>query len=151
MATGSATYDAHDHKPGFFRRWFLSTNHKDIGTLYLLFSLLMFLIGGAMAMIIRLELFEPGIVACDGEATLIAGVRGPGHLVRHQGVVPATERHQLVVIPRLGDRAFLEQRQSLFVVLRRLGIGVPRTRESRSRPHRASYRRRSVVDRSPAQ
>ena len=42
-------------------RWVKTTNHKDIGTLYLWFSFLMLLIGGAMAMVIRAELFQPGL------------------------------------------------------------------------------------------
>ncbi|GAB3023621.1 MULTISPECIES: cytochrome c oxidase subunit I [Oleiagrimonas] len=53
--------DHHEAPSGFFRRWFMSTNHKDIGTLYLIFALLMFFIGGSMAMLIRAELFEPGL------------------------------------------------------------------------------------------
>ena len=42
-------------------RWITTTNHKDIGSLYLWFSLLMFFIGGFMALIIRAELFQPGL------------------------------------------------------------------------------------------
>ena len=42
-------------------RWLLTTNHKDIDTLYLWFSFLMLLIGGTMALVIRTELFEPGL------------------------------------------------------------------------------------------
>ena len=62
MATHSATHDDHDHKPqGFLDRWLFTTNHKDIGTLYLVWSLTMFLVGGAMAMVIRAELFQPGL------------------------------------------------------------------------------------------
>ena len=59
-------HDHHDDHHGapknFFVRWCMSTNHKDIGTLYLVFSLLMFFIGGSFAMVIRAELFKPGVL-----------------------------------------------------------------------------------------
>ena len=42
-------------------RWLFATNHKDIGTMYLWFSFAMFLMGGFFAMVIRAELWEPGM------------------------------------------------------------------------------------------
>ncbi|QWF70416.1 cytochrome c oxidase subunit I [Methylomonas paludis] len=60
----------HDHDHGHgpekgILRWIITTNHKDIGTLYLLFALVMFFVGGSMALVIRAELFEPGLQFVD--------------------------------------------------------------------------------------
>jgi len=51
----------HDEHPTGITRYLFTTNHKDIGTLYLMFSLVMFFVGGTMALVIRAELFEPGL------------------------------------------------------------------------------------------
>lgn len=53
-------HDHHGPAKGLMR-WVFTTNHKDIGTLYLWFSFTMFLVGGCMAMVIRAELFQPGL------------------------------------------------------------------------------------------
>jgi cytochrome c oxidase subunit I len=62
MSTATTHDEHHDHgAPSGLMRWVKTTNHKDIGTLYLWFSFTMLLIGGAMAMVIRAELFQPGL------------------------------------------------------------------------------------------
>ncbi|WP_029007561.1 cytochrome c oxidase subunit I [Azospirillum halopraeferens] len=60
--------DHHDHTPGFVQRWFFSTNHKDIGTLYMIFAVVAALIGIGFSAIMRAELHSPGLqVVEDGQ------------------------------------------------------------------------------------
>jgi len=60
MADAHATHDHHEEHPTGWRRYVYSTNHKDIGTMYLIFAIVAGIIGGAMSIVFRMELSEPG-------------------------------------------------------------------------------------------
>ena len=63
-----ATHDHghHESRSGFMK-YVTTTNHKDIGSMYLWFSFVMFLVGGVMALTIRAELFQPGLQLVNPE------------------------------------------------------------------------------------
>ncbi len=115
MATAEAGHHEH-HQPGGIMRWIMTTNHKDIGTLYLVFSLAMFLVGGAMAMIIRAELFVPGLQVVNPHffnqmttvhaLVMVFGAIMPGFVGFANWMVPMMIGAPDMALPRLNNWSF---------------------------------------------
>jgi len=111
------SHDEHhaDHPTGL-RRWLFTTNHKEIGTLYLVFSLLMFIVGGAMAMIIRAELFVPGLQLVNPEffnqmttmhaLVMIFGAVMPAFVGLANWMVPLMIGAPDMALPRMNNWSF---------------------------------------------
>ena len=118
MSTATATHDEHhDHGPAKgLMRWVTTTNHKDIGTLYLLFALVMFFIGGAMAMVIRAELFQPGMQVVDPQffnsmttvhaLVMIFGAVMPAFVGLGNWMIPLMVGAPDMALPRMNNWSF---------------------------------------------
>ncbi|HYI49061.1 MAG TPA: cytochrome c oxidase subunit I [Allosphingosinicella sp.] len=73
MAT-AVIHEPHATHPTGWRRYVYSTNHKDIGTMYLIFAIIAGVIGGSLSIAMRIELHEPGIQIFHGLAQMVYGV-----------------------------------------------------------------------------
>src|SRR5215471_16202285 len=107
----------HDHGPEKgWRRWLFATNHKDIGTMYLVFSLIMFFIGGTMAMLIRAELFKPGLQLVEPQVfnmlttmhalIMIFGAVMPAFVGLANWMVPLQVGATDMALPRMNNLSF---------------------------------------------
>jgi cytochrome c oxidase subunit I len=80
---------AHDHTPSGIMRWLNSTNHKDIGTMYLLFAIVAGVIGGFLSVVMRMELQEPGLQYFANGHAFNVFVTGHGLIMVFFMVMPA--------------------------------------------------------------
>jgi cytochrome c oxidase subunit I len=89
MAYGAQAEAAHDHYPHGWRRWVYSTNHKDIGTMYLTFAIVGGVIGGVLSMGIRTELMSPGLQIFGNPEVYNAFVSAHGLIMIFFALMPA--------------------------------------------------------------
>ncbi|MGI9569389.1 MAG: cbb3-type cytochrome c oxidase subunit I, partial [Desulfobulbia bacterium] len=89
MAYGAKAGDHDDHTPTGIKRWLYSTNHKDIGTMYLIFAIVSGVIGGVLSIGMRLELQEPGMQIFSNPHTFNVFTTGHGLIMIFFMVMPA--------------------------------------------------------------
>ena len=97
-APAHAAHEHHGHPTGW-RRYVYSTNHKDIGTMYLVFALIAGVIGALLSGMMRLELQEPGIQIFHGLASMVYGTSGAEALDQGKHLYNVfTTAHALIMI-----------------------------------------------------
>lgn len=124
-AHAHAHAQAHGHGLGYpetkgvwqwIMRWVTTTNHKDIGTLYLCLSLAMFFLAGTMALLIRAELIGPGARLLNPEfynqvvtfhgLVMIFGVVMPAFVGFANWQIPMMLGAPDMALPRLNNFSF---------------------------------------------
>ena len=115
--TTAGAQEAHpaEHASGW-RRWLYTTNHKDIGTMYLVFSLVMFFVGGSMILVNRVELWQPGIQWVDPQTfnmfttmhalVMIFGVLMPAAVGFANWMIPLMIGAPDMALPRMNNLSF---------------------------------------------
>jgi len=121
----------------FIRRWVLTTNHKEIGTLYLCLSFSLFLIGGLMALIFRLELAQPGMQFLSADfynqmvtvhgLVMVFGAVMPAFVGLANWMVPLMIGAPDMALPRLNNFSFWIMPFAFFMLLSSLWMegGAP--------------------------
>ncbi|MCL7938998.1 cytochrome c oxidase subunit I [Halomonas sp. ATCH28] len=115
-ATAGGMAEVGHARPRGLMRWLLTTNHKEIGSLYLIFSLSMFFIGGIFALVVRAELFQPGLQLVQPEffnqmttmhgLIMVFGAIMPAFVGLANWMVPLQIGAPDMALPRLNNFSF---------------------------------------------
>jgi len=145
--------DHHAEHPTGISRWLFTTNHKDIGTLYLVFAFTMAVIGGLMSLVIRSELWQPGLQLVDPHffnqmttvhaLVMIFGFAMPAFVGLANWMIPMMIGAPDMALPRMNNLSFWLLPFAFTVLLSSLFMegGPPTLAGLSTRPFRPPTRR----------